>query len=98
MSKIRSFDEYQDYYITVQEKKCEKKGFNIKLGNPINSPDDILMIRDYLKNKYTSNDTHLFNLSNSPYSPDIEYKSYLVMDDSKSKIIILKVGKMPSDK
>lgn len=98
MNNIRSFDDYRDYYITVQIKKCEKKGFNIKLGNPITLPDDILMIRDYLKDKYTPNDTHLFTLSNSPHSPDIEYKSYLVMDELKSKVIIVKEGKMPSDK
>ena len=92
MVKVCNFESYDDYYISVKVKKCEKVGYNIKLSEDIKSLSDILMIRDYLKNKYKQNDTSLYIIANKAYSDDIKYNAFLVMSDDNSKVIIIREG------
>ena len=94
MVKVCDFESYEDYYITVKEKKCQKAGYNMKVNEEIKSLNDIIMIRDYLKTKYNQNDTSLYTLSNKPYSGEVKYKAFLVMSDDNSKVIIVREGKV----
>jgi hypothetical protein len=92
MVRVQNFESYDDYYITIQEKKCEKVGYNIKVNEDIKSLDDILMIRDYLKTKYNYNDTTLYTISTKPQSESVKYNAFLVMTDNNSKVIIIREG------
>ena len=96
MVRVQNFESYDDYYITIQEKKCEKVGYNIKVNDDIKSLDDILMIRDYLKTKYNYNDTTLYTISTKPHLESVKYNAFLVMTDNNSKVIIIREGKTES--
>jgi hypothetical protein len=96
MVKVCDFESYEDYYITIKDKKCEKVGYNMKVNEEIKSLNEIIMIRDYLKTKYKQNDTSLYTLSNKPYSDEVKYKPFLVMSDDNSKVIIVREGKVSS--